>query len=205
MDTDSVNLTLTDIPYGVVSRDDNGLRNLDKENADIMTFELKDFLPEVYRITSGTIIIFCSKEQISEIYDFFNEKQKKKLGTVRQIIWEKTNPSPMNGQYIYLSGIENAVWFKKKGASFNAHCKNPVFKYSCGRSKLHPTEKNHDLLKELILDNSNEDDIVIDPCCGSGTTLRAAYELGRSAYGFEIDRNFYQRAKDEMLNFAKEE
>ena len=33
-----------------------------------MTFELKDFLPEVYRITSGTIIIFCSKEQISEIY-----------------------------------------------------------------------------------------------------------------------------------------
>lgn len=65
MESDSVNLTLTDIPYGVVSRDDNGLRNLDKENADIMTFELKDFLPEVYRITSGTIIIFCSKEQIS--------------------------------------------------------------------------------------------------------------------------------------------
>lgn len=141
MESDSVNLTLTDIPYGVVSRDDNGLRNLDKENADIMTFELKDFLPEVYRITSGTIIIFCSKEQISEIYEFFNEKQKKKLGTVRQLIWEKTNPSPMNGQYIYLSGIENAVWFKKKGAVFNAHCKNPVFKYSCGRSKLHPTEK----------------------------------------------------------------
>lgn len=113
MEPDSVNLTLTDIPYGVVNRDDNGLRNLDKENADIMTFELKDFLPEVYRVTSGTIIIFCSKEQISEIYEFFNDKQKKKLG-VRQLIWEKTNPSPMNGQYIYLSGIENAVWFKKK-------------------------------------------------------------------------------------------
>ncbi len=47
--------------------------------------------------------------------------------------------------------------------------------------------------------------MVIDPCAGSGTTLRAAYELGRSAFGFEIDRNFYQRAKDEMLNFAKEE
>lgn len=41
MESDSVNLTLTDIPYGVVSRDDNGLRNLDKENADIMTFELR--------------------------------------------------------------------------------------------------------------------------------------------------------------------
>ena len=40
---------------------------------------------------------------------------------------------------------------------------------------------------------------MIDPCCGSGSTLRAAYELGRSAYGFEIDRNFYTRARDEML------
>lgn len=45
-------------------------------------------------------------------------------GTVRPIIWEKTNPSPMNGQYIYLSGVEMAVWFKKSGAKhFNAHCK----------------------------------------------------------------------------------
>ena len=64
MKPDSVNLTLTDVPYGVVNRDDNGLRNLNKENADIMTFELKDFLSEVYRVTSGTIINFCSKEQI---------------------------------------------------------------------------------------------------------------------------------------------
>ena len=198
MKSNSVNLTLTDIPYGVVSRDDNGLRNLDKENADIMTFELKDFLPEVYRITSGTIIIFCSKEQISEIYEFFNEKQKKKLGAVRQIIWEKTNPSPMNGQYIYLSGIENAVWFKKKGASFNAHCKNPVFKYSCGRSKLHLTEKNHDLLKELILDNSDEGDIVFDPCTGSGSHLLVAKENNRRWFGIELRDKYFDIAVDRL-------
>ncbi len=42
-------------------------------------------------------------------------------------------------------------------------------------------------------------DVVIDPCCGSGTTLRAAYELGRSSFGFEIDRTFYTRAKEEMI------
>lgn len=41
--------------------------------------------------------------------------------------------------------------------------------------------------------------MVIDPCCGSGSTLRAAMELGRPSYGFEIDRNFYERAKNEML------
>lgn len=193
-----VHLTLTDIPYGVVNRDSNGLRNLNKEEADIMTFELNDFLSEVYRVTSGTIIIFCSKEQISEIYKFFDEKQKKKLGTVRHLVWEKTNPSPMNGQYIYLSGIENAVWFKKKGGTFNAHCKNPVFKYACGRSKLHPTEKNHDLLKELILDNSNEGDIVFDPCSGSGSHLLVAKQNNRQWLGVKLNREYFNIASERV-------
>ena len=198
MEDGCVHLTLTDIPYGVVNRDSNGLRNLNKEEADVMTFELNNFLSEVYRVTSGTIIIFCSKEQISEIYKFFDEKQKKKLGTVRHLVWEKTNPSPMNGQYIYLSGIENAVWFKKKGGAFNAHCKNPVFKYACGRSKLHPTEKNHDLLKELILDNSNEGDIVFDPCSGSGSHLLVAKQNNRQWLGVELNREYFNIASERV-------
>ena len=200
MPDDCVHLTLTDIPYGVVNRDSNGLRNLNKEEADVMTFDLSDFLSEVYRVTSGTIIIFCSKEQISEIYKFFDEKQKKKLGTVRHLVWEKTNPSPMNGQYIYLSGIENAVWFKKKGATFNAHCKNPVFRYACGRSKLHPTEKNHDLLKELILDNSNEGDIIFDPCAGSGSHLLVAKENNRQWLGVELNREYFNIASERVCH-----
>lgn len=61
------------------------------------------------------------------------------------------------------------------------------------------------VLKKLIEIFTDEGDVVIDPCCGSGSTLRAAHELGRSAYGFEIDRNFYQRAKDEMLVFPKDQ
>ena len=141
MEDNSVDLVLTDIPYGEVNRDSNGLRNLNKENADILTFDLYEFLDEVYRICRGTIIIFCGQGQFSYIQIYFDNKQKKNKGTVRQIIWRKTNPSPMNGQHIYLSGIENAVWFKKRGGTFNAHCKNTVFDYPCGRSKLYPTEK----------------------------------------------------------------
>lgn len=70
--------------------------------------------------------------------------------------------------------------------------------------KIHPAQKPIKTLKKLIEIFTDEGDVVIDPCCGSGTTLRAAIELGRSAYGFEIDRTFYQRAKDEMLVFEKE-
>nr|DAD84089.1 MAG TPA: adenine-specific methyltransferase [Podoviridae sp. ctoqT5]DAG01290.1 MAG TPA: adenine-specific methyltransferase [Myoviridae sp. ctk6V34] len=65
--------------------------------------------------------------------------------------------------------------------------------------KIHPAQKPVGLLKKLIEIFTDEGDTVIDPCCGSGSTLRAAIELNRNAYGFEIDRNFYERAKNEML------
>lgn len=194
----SFNLSLTDIPYGGVNRDSNGLRNLSKGEADIMTFNLEEFLSEVYRVTKGTIIIFCGQGQLSEIYDFFSQKQKKKQGTVRQLIWEKTNPSPMNGQYIYLSGIENAVWFRKRGGTFNAHCKNTVFRFPCGSSKIHPTEKNHKLLKELIIDNSNEGDIVFDPCAGSGSHCLVAKELNRNFVGCELNAEWHKIAESRI-------
>ena len=69
--------------------------------------------------------------------------------------------------------------------------------------KIHPAQKPVAVLKKLIEIFTDPGDVVIDPCCGSGSTLRAALELGRSAFGFEIDRNFYNRAKNEMLVFDK--
>lgn len=66
--------------------------------------------------------------------------------------------------------------------------------------KIHPAQKPVALLKKLIEIFTDPGDVVIDPCCGSGTTLRAAKELGRNAYGFEISKEFYRRAKTEMLD-----
>ena len=71
--------------------------------------------------------------------------------------------------------------------------------------KIHPAQKPVKVLKNLIEIFTDEGDVVIDPCAGSGSTLRAAFELGRNAYGFEIDRTFYQRAKNEMLAMEDEE
>ena len=196
----SVDLTLTDIPYDEINRESNGLRQLNKSLADIITFDLNKFLQEVYRTTKGTIIIFCGQHQLSEIKNFFQEKQNQHKGTVRQLIWQKTNPSPMNGQHIYLSGIENAIWFKNRGATFNAHCKNTVFTYPCGRSKFHPAEKNHDLIKELLLDNSDENQIVFDPCMGSGTTGIIALQNNRNFIGIELDENYFKIAQQRINN-----
>ena len=194
MQNDSVDLILTDIPYGGVNRETNGLRELDKGDADIMTFDLPTFISECYRVSKGTIIIFCGQGQLSEIFTYYEQKQ----GTTRQLIWNKTNPSPMNGEHIYLSGIENAVWFRKPNATFNAFCKNTVFSYPAGTSEMHPTEKNHQLLQELITDNSNYGDIVFDPCAGSGSTLLVAYKLGRIFLGCELKSKYYKPAKERL-------
>lgn len=201
MPTESVDFVLTDIPYDVVSRDDNGLRNLDKGKADILTFDLDEFLNQVLRLAKNSICIFCGKEQFSMIYKFFAEQK----GTVRPIVWQKSNPSPMNGQYIYLSGVELAVWFKKKGAkTFNAHCKNTVFKYPNGNSKLHPTAKNLMLFEELILDNTNKNDVVLDACMGSGTTGVACVNTNRNFIGIELDENYYNIACERISKAERE-
>lgn len=70
--------------------------------------------------------------------------------------------------------------------------------------KIHPAQKPVNTIKQLIEIFTDKGDVVIDPCCGSGSTLRAAAELGRNAYGFEVSRDFYKRAKEEMLVFEEE-
>ena len=65
--------------------------------------------------------------------------------------------------------------------------------------KIHPTQKPVGLLKQLIQTFTDEGDIVIDPCAGSGSTLRAARELGRPSYGFEVDKGYYKEAIKKMI------
>ena len=71
--------------------------------------------------------------------------------------------------------------------------------------KIHPTQKPVNLLKELIKIFTDEGDVVIDPCAGSGSTLRACMELNRSSYGFVISRDIYKKAKEQMLTIPEPE
>ncbi len=62
--------------------------------------------------------------------------------------------------------------------------------------KIHPTQKPVKLLEKLIEIFTDEGDVIIDPVAGSGSTLVAASNLNRKAYGFEIKKNFYAQAKN---------
>lgn len=70
--------------------------------------------------------------------------------------------------------------------------------------KIHPTQKPVGVLKKLIEVFTDEGDVVIDPCAGSGSTLQAAYELGRRAYGFETNTKFYNESLHKMPCFQQE-
>lgn len=65
--------------------------------------------------------------------------------------------------------------------------------------KIHPTQKPIAVLKRLIEIFTDPGDVVIDPCAGSGATLRAARELGRPSYGFEVSKSMYKAAIEKML------
>lgn len=65
--------------------------------------------------------------------------------------------------------------------------------------KIHPTQKPVCVLKRLIEIFTDEGDVVIDPVAGSGSTLRAAYDIGRNAYGFETNTKFYKESIEKML------
>lgn len=183
-----VHMTLTDIPYNVVNRKSNGLRKLNKENADVRNFDLGVFIDNLVRITQGSLYIFCATEDVS----FIRGKLIKANLTTRLCIFEKTNPSPLNGQYMWLSAIETCVYGRKKGAIFNEHCKSPVWRYSVVRNQKHPTQKNLELFKYLIKTSSNPGDTIFDPCAGVFTTAIASDCTNRNWICIDITEKYTQ-------------
>lgn len=62
--------------------------------------------------------------------------------------------------------------------------------------KIHPTQKPVKLLERIIEIFTDEGDIIIDPCAGSGSSIVAGINKKRKAYGFEIKKDFYKEAKE---------
>ena len=191
MSDKSIHLTLTDIPYDECDKPSGGLRQIGKGQADQLNFDLNDFLNEVQRVTIGSIYIFCGIQQVSPIYKKFREDGM----VTRHCVWQKSNPSPMNGQSTWLSALENCIFAKFGGAVFNESCKPNVWKYKSGTSKVHPTQKPVELMIRLIEASSKKEEVVFDPCVGSGTTAVACVKTERHFIGIEQDDKWYTFAQ----------
>jgi site-specific DNA-methyltransferase (adenine-specific) len=190
----SVDLVLTDIPYAEVSRTSGGLRVLDKGRADAATFSLDQFVPAIARVARGSVYVFCGVKQISRLTELLQAQGM----TTRLGIWQKTNPSPMNGTRLWLSGVEACVFGRFPNAVFNERCKSAIWTTPSGRSKQHPTEKPLALFQRLVSASTNEGDTVLDPCCGSGTTGVACQNTGRNFIQMELDFRYCKIARDRL-------
>lgn len=149
------------------------------------------------------MIVFCAFEQMQMVIDY---GKKHGFANSYPLFFIKNYSSQVLKANMRIVGAtEHAVvLYRDKLPKFNNNGRM-IFNWMDWERdnsvpKIHPTQKPIPLLKKLIGIFTDEGDTVIDPVAGSGTTLKAAAEMNRHSYGFEVDKKFYQLAKDKMLN-----
>jgi site-specific DNA-methyltransferase (adenine-specific) len=183
-----VDAVITDIPYGEVNRASAGLRNLDKGAADVETCDLAEVLQVL--ALGQSVYVWCGTEQVSELRaGLVAAGYSTRLG-----VWEKSNPSPMNGQYLWLSALECCVYGKRAGAHFAEFCKAPVWRGPTAEKEDHPTPKPVWLMERQILASVKANGTVLDAFMGSGTTGVACASLGRAFIGIEREAKYFDIA-----------
>lgn len=149
------------------------------------------------------MIVFCAFEQMQMVIDY---GKKHGFENSYPLFFIKNYSSQVLKANMRIVGAtEHAVvLYRDKLPKFNNNGKM-IFNWmewirDNNTPKIHPTQKPIPVLKKLIEIFTDEGDIVIDPVAGSGTTLKAAAELNRHSYGFEVDKKFYKLSKDKMLS-----
>lgn len=148
------------------------------------------------------MIVFCAFEQMQQIIEY-----GKKYGFMKSypLIFVKNYSGQVLKANMKIVGATEyaVVLYRDKLPKFNNNNRMIFnwFKWERDTTtpKIHPTQKPVQLLKQLIEIFTDEGDVVIDPCAGSGSTLRACAEINRSCYGFEIKKDYYKLAKQKIL------
>jgi len=161
------------------------------------------------RNQAGCMIVFCEYEQQFELIQ--KAKEYKFNNYINLVFRKNFSAQVLKANMRIVGNCEYAVLlYRDKLPKFN---NNGKMIFNCidwvkdtETRKIHPTQKPVALLEYLIDIFTDEGDVVIDPVCGSGSTLIAAHRKHRNAYGFEIKKDFYKDAKqliDETVDNEK--
>ena len=154
------------------------------------------------------MIVFCAFEQINMVIE---EGKKHGLNKSYPLVFIKNFSAQVLKANMKIVGATEyaVVLYRDKLPKFNNGGKM-IFNWMVwnkdGKStpRLHPTQKPVNVLERLIEIFTDEGDVVIDPCVGSGSTLIAARNLKRHSYGFEIEKDFFTKA-NEWINGLPDE
>ena len=212
-------LVIADIPYNVgknayasnpewynngkISNGASNKANKTFFNTDI-NFNIAEYFHFCNRMVnkSGCMIVFCSFEQMQTVIAY-----GQRYGFLRNIplfFIKNYSPQVLKANMRIVGAMEYAVLlYRDKLPKFNNHG-HMIFNWQYWKRdskeipKIHPTQKPLNVLMMLIDLFTDEGDVVIDPCAGSGATLRAAKEINRNSYGFEVSKQFYELAMAKM-------
>lgn len=153
--------------------------------------------------TAPCMIVFCAFDQQFELIEKAKKYGLKKY--INLVFRKNFSAQVLKANMRVVGNCEYAVLlYRDKLPKFNNNGKMIFNCFDWVRDteteKVHPTQKPVKLLEHLIEIFTDEGDVVIDPCAGSGSTLLAAAQRNRKSYGFEIKKDFFKLANEKVLN-----
>lgn len=153
------------------------------------------------------LIILCAFNQLAPLIEI-GKKHGFKTTNHPLIFTKSYSAEVLKANERYVGACEyGLVFYRNKLPKFNNNGKmifnHMPFEKDLSTEKIHPTQKPVNLMKRLIEIYTDEYDTVIDPVCGSGSTLIAARDLKRHSYGFEVYKDFYVKAKQRLQGISQ--
>lgn len=205
----SIDLVVTDPPYRTISGGNKSekwksgyassvLYKNDGKIFEHNDIEHYDWLKECYRVLKNDSHIYI----MTNLLNLFTLKEiAENVGFKLHnlLVWEKNT---CNANRWYMKNCEYVLFMRKgKAKSINNASSKTVHKYNnIVGNKLHPTEKPIELMELYIENSSNENDMVLDPFMGSGSTGVACKNLNRNFIGIELDENYFKIACERIHN-----
>ena len=207
----SVDLLLTDPPYGISRRytcEGQIPRRLRSDGSDFImprghfgdwdnAIDPEAWTAAVLPKIRGWAVTFCAQAQIGIYSDIFTAHGFVAVGPM---VWQKTNPVPFNHQHKPINAWEALVVGKRPGTPFNGRLVHNVFLHRSPspQQRIHPTQKPLPLIAKFVDLFSQPGDLVLDPFAGSATTLVAASGARRSVIGHESDPAIFAAAAERL-------
>ncbi|MCU7809049.1 MAG: DNA methylase, partial [Candidatus Thiodiazotropha sp. (ex Semelilucina semeliformis)] len=181
---------LTDPPYLVNYQDRSG-RKIANDNNDTWVAPVFD---ELYRVLkdNSICITFCA---LPSIVSFMGAAQTSGFRSLGQLIWPKRYAS---SSYHLAFKHEQALVFAKGRPDKPDHALPTIQEWRYSGNELHPTQKHTDILIPLIEQYTELGDVILDPFCGSGSTLVAANQIHRHYIGMELSSNYIEAARQRL-------
>ena len=206
---ESIDLIVTDPPYPTTSRGNAGnsggmLQKDINKKGKVFTYNninCKEYAPEFYRLLKDGSHCYVMTNHINLI-DMLNTFTDVGFHFIKSLIWNKGNK--IMGQY-YMSQYEYILFFRKgKGKKINNCGTSDILSISNKKTKdkdgknIHDTEKPVELMEVLVNNSSQENELVLDPFMGVGSTGIACIKNKRNFIGIEIDENYFNIAKSRI-------